>query len=176
MINANTISYLKSRAHITYIIQMTKAQEEGKPFLCCTLLAAAASQCRMLGYCQETTYGKHQGRRAEQMRRVFWFIYTNDKNMSLLQGRPSYLRDSEVDAWYPRISPDAAFKAWDELFILGIKFAKLQSQVYDQLYSTSMRHVPRAQQDEVVNQLSDKLQSWYTGLRSVSSIYCLFYL
>lgn len=104
------------------------------------------------------------------MRRVFWFIYTTDKNMSLLQGRPSYLRDSEVDAWHPRISPDVAFKAWDELFILGIKFAKLQSQVYDQLYSTSMRHLSRAEQDEVVNLLSDELQSWYTGLGNVSFI------
>lgn len=149
---------------------MTKAQEEGKPFLCCTLLAAAASHCRMLGYCQETIYGKHQGRRAEQIRRVFWFIYITDKNMSLLQGRPSYLQDFEVDTWYPRISPDAAFQAWDELFVLGIRFAKLQSQTYDQLYSAPARHTPRAKQFEAVNDLSDKLQSWYTELGKVRSL------
>lgn len=149
---------------------MTKAQEQGKPFLCCTLLAAAASHCRMLGYCQEATYGKHQGRRAEQMRRIFWFIYITDKNMSLLQGRPSYIQDSEVDAWHPRMSPDPAFKGWDELFILGIKFARLQGQIYDQLYSAAARHAPRAQQDQAVNQLSDDLQSWYTDLAKVSPV------
>lgn len=150
------LSYFKSCAHIRNLIQIFKAQEEGKPFLCCTLLAAAASHCRMLGYCQETTYGRHQAQRAEQIRRVFWHIYTTDKNMSLLQGRPSYLQDSEVDAWHPRISPDAAFKGWDELFILSIHFAKLQSQIYDQLYSAAARHAPRDQQDQVVNQLSEK--------------------
>lgn len=90
--------------------------------------------------------------------------------MSLLQGRPSYLQDSEVDTWYPRISPDTAFKAWDELFILGIKFAKLQSHIYDQLYSAAARHAPRVQQDEAVNQLSDRLQSWYTDLGKVGSL------
>lgn len=122
----------------------------------------------MLGYCQEATYGKHQARRADQMRRVFWSIYITDKNMSLLQGRPSYLQDTEVDAWYPRISPDAAFKGWDELFVFGIKFAKLQGQVYDQLYSGAARHVPRAQQNQTVNRLSDDLQSWYTELGKVN--------
>lgn len=151
---------------------MTKAQEEGKPFLCCTLLAAAASHCRMMGYCQESTYGKYQGRRADQMRRVFWSIYITDKNMSLLQGRPSYLQDSEMDVWHPRIAPDAAFKAWDELFILGIKFAKIQGQVYNQLYSAAAHQVPRAQQDQTVNQLSEQLQSWYTDLGKVSSFRC----
>uniref|UniRef100_A0A0D2XKV7 Xylanolytic transcriptional activator regulatory domain-containing protein n=1 Tax=Fusarium oxysporum (strain Fo5176) TaxID=660025 RepID=A0A0D2XKV7_FUSOF len=143
---------------------MTKAQEEGKPFLCCTLLAAAASHCRMLGYCQEATYGKHQARRADQMRRAFWSIYITDKNMSLLQGRPSYLQDTEVDAWYPRVSPDAPCKAWDELFILGIKFAKIQGEVYGHLYSSTARHSSPAQQEQAVNQLSDKMQSWYIDL------------
>jgi hypothetical protein len=150
---------------------MTKAQEEGKPFLCCTLLAAAASHCRMLGYCQETTYGKHQARRADQMRRAFWYIYITDKNMSLLQGRPSYLQDSEVDAWYPRISPDASCKAWDELFILGIKFAKIQGEVYDHLYSATARHSSHVRQEQAVNQLSDKMKSWYIDLGKVSFLF-----
>lgn len=102
------------------------------------------------------------------MRRVFWYIFVTDKNMSLLQGRPSYLQDSEVDAWFPRISPDAAFRGWDELFILGIKLAKLQGQIYDQLYSAAARHASRAQQDQAVNKLSDKVQSWYADLGKVS--------
>lgn len=123
----------------------------------------------MLGYCQEMTYGKHQGRRAEQIRRVFWCIFTVDMNMSLLQGRPSYLRSCEVDAWLPRISPDAAFKGWDELFVLGIKFAKLQSRIYDQLYAADARHVPRVQQVQLVDQLSVELQSWYSELGGASS-------
>lgn len=103
------------------------------------------------------------------MRRVFWFIYITDKNMSLLQGRPSYLQDSEVDPWYPRITPDVAFNTWDELFILGINFAKLQGQTYDQLYSAAARDTPRAQQDQAVDRLSDELQSWYTDLCKVGS-------
>ncbi|KAL6918811.1 hypothetical protein FSST1_002837 [Fusarium sambucinum] len=146
-----------------------KAQEEGKPFLCCTLLAAAAGHYRMLGYCQETTYGKHQARRADQMRRVFWFIYITDKNMSLLQGRPSYLQDSEVDAWHPRVSPDPSYKVWDDLFILGIKFAKIQGEVYGRLYSATARQSSPVQQEQAVNQLSDKMQSWYIDVGKLDS-------
>ncbi|KAF4988141.1 hypothetical protein FDECE_15171, partial [Fusarium decemcellulare] len=148
---------------------ITKAQEEGKPFLSCTLLATAASHCRMLGYCQEATYGKHQGYRADQMRRVFWSIYMVDKNISLLQGRPSYLQDSEVDTWHPRISPDPTVKPWDELLIIGIKLAKLQGQVYDQLYSATARHAPLAQKTKVIDQLSADLQSWHTELGEIDS-------
>jgi hypothetical protein len=105
------------------------------------------------------------------MRRAFWFIYITDKNMSLLQGRPSYLKDSEVDAWHPRVSPDASCKAWDELFILGIKFAKIQGEVYDRLYSATARHSSCVQQEQAVNQLSDKMQSWYIDLGRVRFLF-----
>lgn len=122
----------------------------------------------MLGYCQEATYGKYQSRRADQMRRVFWYIYTVDKNISLLQGRPSYLQDTEVDAWHPRSSPDSDVGPWDQLLIMAVKFAKLQGQVYDQLYSAAARNVQPVQQAETIQQFSVKLHSWYTELRAVS--------
>ncbi|KAM0494449.1 hypothetical protein ACHAP8_008592 [Fusarium lateritium] len=103
------------------------------------------------------------------MRRVFWFIYITDKNMSLLQGRPSYLQDSEVDAWHPRISPDPSYKVWDDLFILGIKFAKIQGEVYGRLYSATARQSSPVQQEQAVNQLSDKMQSWYIDVGKLDS-------
>ncbi|KAM0209936.1 hypothetical protein ACHAQD_010956 [Fusarium lateritium] len=89
--------------------------------------------------------------------------------MSLLQGRPPYLQDSEIDAWHPRISPDTSCKAWDELFILGIRFAKIQGEVYDHLYSATARHSSRVQQEQAVNQLSDKMRSWYIDLGKIDS-------
>ncbi|KAI8657127.1 Zn(2)-C6 fungal-type domain-containing protein [Fusarium keratoplasticum] len=154
---------------LSLALGIAKAQEEGKPFLCCTLLAAAASHCRMLGYCQETTYGKYQSRRADQMRRVFWYIYTVDKNISLLQGRPPYLQDSEVDAWNPRSSPDSDVRPWDQLLIMAIKFAKLQGRVYDQLYSAAARNAQPVQQAETIKLFSAKLQSWYAELCEIDS-------
>lgn len=101
------------------------------------------------------------------MRRVFWYIYTVDKNISLLQGRPSYLQDSEVDAWHPRSSPDTEVRPWDQLLIMAIEFAKLQGQVYDQLYSATARNAQPLQQAGTIQQFSAKLQSWYTELREV---------
>ncbi|RSL49833.1 hypothetical protein CEP54_012235 [Fusarium duplospermum] len=106
---------------------------------------------------------------ADQMRRVFWYIYTADKNISLLQGRPSYLQDSEVDAWYPRSSPDAEVRPWDELLIMAVKFAKLQGRVYDQLYSAAARNAQPMQQAETIEHFSAKLQSWYTELCEIDS-------
>ncbi|WAO93409.1 Zn(2)-C6 fungal-type domain-containing protein [Fusarium falciforme] len=154
---------------LSLALGIAKAQEEGKPFLCCTLLAAAASHCRMLGYCQETTYGKYQSCRADQMRRVFWYIYTVDKNISLLQGRPSYLQDSEVDAWNPRSSPEPDVRPWDQLLIMAIKFAKLQGRVYDQLYSAVARNAQPGQQAETIKLFSAELQSWYAELCEIDS-------
>ncbi|EEU38093.1 uncharacterized protein NECHADRAFT_84321 [Fusarium vanettenii 77-13-4] len=83
-------------------------------------------------------------------------------------GRPSYLRDSEVDVWHPRSSPDSDVGPWDQLLIMAVKFAKLQGQVYDQLYSAAARNAHPVQQAETIQQFSAKLQSWYTGLREKS--------
>lgn len=107
------------------------------------------------------------------MRRVFWYIYTVDKNISLLQGRTSYLQDSEVDAWHPRSSPDAEVRPWDQLLIMAIKFAKLQGRVYDQLYSAAARNAQPVQQAETIKLFSAKLQSWYAELCEVGCKLCL---
>ncbi|KAL1872322.1 hypothetical protein VTK73DRAFT_1553 [Phialemonium thermophilum] len=114
-----------------------KAQEEAKLLLCSTLICAAAGHCRMLGYHRETTYQNDRTGRAESMRRLFWTVYVFDKNISLLSGQSSCLRDSDIDASYPSplVKPD--LRPWDESFILGIKLAQLQGQIYDNLYSVS---------------------------------------
>lgn len=116
---------------------MIKAQKESKPLLCTTLISAAAGQCQRLGYHREVTYQNEQADRQEHMRRFFWTIYVFDKNMSLLQGHASNIQDFEIDAQYPIPSRNAATRPWDESFIVGIKLARIQGQIYDKLYSTA---------------------------------------
>ncbi|KAL6889973.1 hypothetical protein GGI43DRAFT_416137 [Trichoderma evansii] len=119
------------------VMGMIKAQEESKPLLCTTLISAAASQCQRLGYHREVTYQNEQTDRQEYMRRLFWTIYVFDKNMSLLHGHSSNIQDFEIDAQYPVLSRNAATRPWDESFIVGIKLARIQGQIYDKLYSTA---------------------------------------
>ncbi|KAK8913145.1 putative transcriptional regulatory protein [Metarhizium anisopliae] len=115
---------------------MIKAQEETKPLLCTTFISAAASQCQRLGYHREITYRNDQTGRREHMRRLFWTVYVFDKNMSLLQGHSSHMQDFEIDAKYPALSPIVGVRPWDESFIVAIKLARIQGQIYNNLYST----------------------------------------
>jgi hypothetical protein len=115
---------------------MIKAQEEPKPLLCATLISAAANQCQRLGYHRESTYQNDETGKRDHMRRLFWTVYVFDKNMSLLQGQSSHLQDFEIDAQHPVLSDDVTARPWDESFIVAIKLARIQGQIYNNLYST----------------------------------------
>jgi hypothetical protein len=56
--------------------------------------------------------------------------------MSLLQGQSSHLQDFEIDAQHPVLSDDVTARPWDESFIVAIKLARIQGQIYNNLYST----------------------------------------
>ncbi|KAH6890653.1 hypothetical protein B0T10DRAFT_537975 [Thelonectria olida] len=144
-----------------------KAQEDGKPLLCCSLLSAAASHCRMLGYSRQSTYNKYDARTAENIKRVFWTLYTFDKNLSLLEGRVSYLQDCEIELGYPECSPNPAFRAWDESFVAGIKLAQLQGQIFHRLYLVGTLRISAPQRAQDVDELANDLRTWYSDLGKI---------
>ncbi|KAH8680093.1 hypothetical protein BGZ60DRAFT_401267 [Tricladium varicosporioides] len=146
-----------------------KAQDDGKPLLCCTLISAAASHCQTLGYHREMMYQNDRSGNAENVRRLFWTIYVFDKNMSLLFGRASNIQDFEIDGQYPVHSADPALRPWDESFIMGIKLAKLQGRIYDRLYSAAVLKITTSERMECINELETALQQWHAELEQIDS-------
>ncbi|GAB1197229.1 hypothetical protein APSETT444_006520 [Aspergillus pseudonomiae] len=117
------------------IMGFIKAQDEAKPLLCCTFISAAATHCQMLGCHREITYRSDKTGNSENMRRLFWTTYLFEKHMSLYFGRASSMQDFDIDAQYPAITTDPAVRPWDESFVMGIRLAKIQGEIYDKLYS-----------------------------------------
>lgn len=146
--------------------QVIKAHSEAKPTLCCTLLSAALSQCHLLGYHREKTYPKRSVIEAKRIRRLFWTLYIFDNNMSLLFGRGSYIKDTEVDASYPDISTDPGLKPWDESFLQFIDLASLHGQTYRRLYSVEASKVTSAVKLQSAKELITLLEEWKARLDS----------
>ncbi|KAH6874588.1 hypothetical protein B0T10DRAFT_415193 [Thelonectria olida] len=122
----------------------------------------------MLGYSRQSTYNKYDAKTAENIKRVFWTLYTFDKNLSLLEGRISYLQDCEIELAYPGCSPNPAFRAWDESFIAGIKLAQLQGQIFHRLYLAGSRQISASQRAQDVDELANALRAWYSDLGKLS--------
>lgn len=53
-----------------------------------------------------------------------------DKIMSLILGRSSSFQGIEIDAQYPPLSTDQGRKPCDKWFILAIRLANVQGQIY----------------------------------------------
>lgn len=147
----------------------TKAQDEAKPFLCYTLISTAVSHCQMLGYHREVTYRNDRTGNSENARRLFWTAYTFEKHISLLFGHASSMLNFDIDARYPALSTDPAVRPWDESFIMGIKLADMQGQIYDKLYSTAALRTPFSERAQYVQHLTTAMDQWRTELQKIDS-------
>lgn len=110
---------------------------------------------------------------AEDERRVFWSVYVFDKTLSLLLGRASVLQDLDIDTQYPAISTDPARRPWDENFIMAIRMAQLQGQVYDQLYSPIALRASVEHRAQTTNELASTMTSWRDQHMKVRSFFGL---
>lgn len=124
-----------------------------------------------MGYHREATYRKMKADEASNARRLFWTTYVFDNNVSFLIGRASRIRDFEIDTEHPTASKDPSLRPWDESFILGIKLASIQGQIYTSLYSAAGLRKPVSERSEEIIRLSAALESWRVDLKQVSSLY-----
>ena len=90
-----------------------------------------------------------------------------EKHFSLLFGRASNMQDFDIDARFPALSTDPAIRPWDESFIIGIKLAKIQSEIYDRLYSITALKTAGCERKQYVNQIATTMQEWEVELRQV---------
>ncbi|KAK1148863.1 hypothetical protein N8T08_008748 [Aspergillus melleus] len=104
---------------------------------------------------------------AGNMRRLFWTVYTFDRNVSLLMGRASCLQDIEIDTSHPELSANPSARPWDESFIMGIKMARLQGQIYSRLYSTAALAGDPADRAQHIRELATELHQWLSELKEI---------
>ena len=94
--------------------------------------------------------------------------YVFDKNMSLLLGRSPCLQDSDIDTRHPDLPTDPALRPWDESFLVAVKLAQFQGQIYDKLYSAAASRSNPSDQQQWVQDLSATMQGLRAELENVS--------
>ncbi|KAJ4252800.1 hypothetical protein NW762_010706 [Fusarium torreyae] len=150
-------------------LAVVKAQNDVKPQLCSSLIAAATNHCQMLGYHRESTYQKDSSDTAEAKRRIFWTLYVFDKNISFLLGRSAKMQDVDIDVRCPVLSADRGQRPWDEWFLLAIRLGRIQGQIYDQLYSASALQATSTERKLRSDSLIPLMYSWKNNLESLNT-------
>lgn len=85
-------------------------------------------------------------------------------------GRASRIQDFDIDAGYPEASSDPTLRPWDESFILGIKLASLQGQIYTALYSATGLKKSLSERSADISRLSSLLEQWRIELEEVNHV------
>jgi hypothetical protein len=144
-----------------------------RPSLAWTLSTAAAGLAKGLGY------HRHEARSDDEKDNAkrtysFWCLYLVEKSLSLRLGRASNLPDYDISLSPTQLlstSSSVASQAWSLMMALWIRFATIQGDVYEQLYSPGalraslQDRVSRA--DELSNRLIS-LQFEWTQVRAQS--------
>lgn len=148
---------------------MIHAHNEAELSLQWTLTSAAARHCIALGYHREEGLAQFPAQEAETVRRIFWQIYTCDKNLSLRLGKASTIQDFDTDIRQVPISEDPKRAPWDLAFVACTKLAHLQGCLYEGLYSSAARKHTKEERSEVVSSLAARLAQWYEDWLHINS-------
>lgn len=88
--------------------------------------------------------------------------------MSLSLGRASSFNDWDIDVKMFQISKDPAIRPWGMGAVIFIELARIQGQMYEQLYSISASSQSSTERLKVIDVLSRSLDHQYKVFRSVS--------
>ncbi|OMP86921.1 putative transcriptional regulatory protein C11D3.07c [Diplodia seriata] len=122
-----------------------------------TYVAAGHAMCQTLGYHRASHLKNDNFETAEVKRHSFWTLYMLDKNLSLCLGRKSNFQDDDIDVEFYKVSPNVRFRAWDEIAHASIRFARVQGEVYDRLYSIGASKASSEQRLLAVEELTQRM-------------------
>lgn len=102
-----------------------------------------------------------------QRRNAFWILYIFEKTISLRTGRPSLIRDDDIEI--EPLNDDAASNTSQEAsqrprFSNHIKLIRIESEIYDELYSTRSRLNPGKKRLALITKFDNKLREWRESL------------
>lgn len=105
-----------------------------KPLLCWSLVSKASEICQTLGYHRKTVARIANLEASRYTQFLFWTTYYVDKTLSLRLGRASTIPNWEISIGLPML-PNADQEPVLAYFVLWIKLAKIQGNIYEMLYS-----------------------------------------
>lgn len=154
------------------VLQAYGAQEESQLSLCWMYVSAAKTMCQTLGYHRESSYRNDTPEVAQSKRHAFYGLYAIDKNLSLVLGRSSNFNDNDIDAEPFMLSSDPGQWPWDVYTHICYRFARIQGDTYDQLYSASATKHSQYKRSCFVEELSARIINLREELQLVLLHYC----
>ncbi|KAB5546938.1 fungal-specific transcription factor [Coniochaeta sp. 2T2.1] len=106
-----------------------------------------------------------------QRQRIFWILYTLDRDVALRIRQPAMLHENDIDLELPEESPPdgvGIFFAENgtsvNFFRKRVQFAWIQGKVYEWLFSVRAEKLPLATRDEHSKRLERALDQWHASL------------
>lgn len=148
-------------------MQALRAQQDGNLPLQWCVMSAAARHCLALGYHRRARLAALPVEEARRARRLFWHVYFADRGLTLTQGKAPIIQDFDVDVEPFEISTKPERRPWDTSFSAFIEFGRIQSRIYEKLYSPSASRSTDEDRRATVAHLAKRLTQWYDAWRSV---------
>lgn len=122
------------------VLGASYAIEISRPSLAWQLNVKACEMCVLLGYHRQRTRKPDAQTRGEE-NCLFWFAYMFDKALALRLGLPSILQDYDITI-PRRLEPFTELDQHREIIESWISHAEVQGQIYEKLYSPSIKLRP----------------------------------
>ncbi|PHH78744.1 hypothetical protein CDD80_6295 [Ophiocordyceps camponoti-rufipedis] len=158
---ANTPLFLSAKAETiqALLLGIVYAIDVSLPSVAWNLTCTAAQLCQQAGYHRAETRKLDSPATSKLKHVLFWHIYSLDKSLSLRLGRAPVINDCDIDiSLIPGFDTQDPL-ATDGILAMWVKFGRLQSRIYEQLYSPAALARPRAELTERAEALAQDCRS-----------------
>ncbi|KAJ9615532.1 hypothetical protein H2200_001607 [Cladophialophora chaetospira] len=133
----------------------TLAMDLSQSSLAWTLITTAVRMSQDAGYHRLPPFAIAP--EATEKRRLFWFLYCVERGMALNLGRSSSIPDHDIQTDRPKF-PEEVQGIWGSMFNNWFDFARIQGDIYDQLYSARAQKESTEVKAELARQLAVRLK------------------
>ncbi|KAM0806581.1 hypothetical protein AB5N19_06918 [Seiridium cardinale] len=144
------------------------AIEASRPSLAWKMSNVAAQMCQTLGYHQMPPLSDVSGDTTDYERRTDTFRYTYklNKALALRLGRVSAFQDYDISI--PLFSVDhCGGNLWRRVIAARVQHAKVQGEIYDQLYSSKALREPPEQRTQCAMALAESIKGMVRDLYNI---------
>ncbi|KAK6064069.1 fungal specific transcription factor domain protein [Seiridium cupressi] len=144
------------------------AIEASRPSLAWKMSNVAAQMCQTLGYHQMPPLSDVSGDTTDYERRTDTFRYTYklNKALALRLGRVSAFQDYDISV--PLFSVDnCGGNLWRRVIAARVQHAKVQGEIYDQLYSSKALREPPGQRTQCAMALAESIKAMVRDLYKI---------
>ncbi|KAH8810817.1 fungal-specific transcription factor domain-containing protein [Xylogone sp. PMI_703] len=130
------------------------------------LLGCATRMAMSLGMHREGATGGFDSIEKEVRKRVWWTIYTFEKSLGLILGRPSSIDDAEVNISLPNETLLDGNDVPPDYIHFYVQLTKISSEIKRKIYHLPpcVNGVPESPAPDVVNRILLDLNRWYCNL------------